>query len=53
MSSQVVGGYVTHGVAESLPPDAYTYSDTGMFLDPATGIRDYAAVDSKMSAKTI
>ena len=38
VSSQVVGGYVVHGDAEYLPPDDYTYSDTGMFLDDASGM---------------
>lgn len=36
VSSQVAGGYAVHGSAVSLPPNAYTYSDTGMFLDPTT-----------------
>lgn len=34
----MVGGYSVHGAAVDLPPDDYTYSDTGMFLDPATGM---------------
>ena len=37
VSSQIAGGYAVHGDAEYLPPDDYTYSDTGMFMDPATG----------------
>ncbi|KAE9363302.1 carbohydrate-binding module family 35 protein [Stipitochalara longipes BDJ] len=32
-SAQMVGGYTTHGVAVTVPPKNYTYSDTGMFLD--------------------
>jgi hypothetical protein len=30
-SSQMVGGYTTHGAAVTIPPNNYTYSDTGMF----------------------
>lgn len=33
LSTQMVGGYVTHGAAVTVPPNAYTYSDTGMFQD--------------------
>lgn len=29
---------MVHGDAEYLPPDDYTYSDTGMFLDDASGM---------------
>ncbi|KAF4636355.1 hypothetical protein G7Y89_g1727 [Cudoniella acicularis] len=32
-SSQMVGGYQTHGAAVTIPPNGYTYSDTGMFED--------------------
>lgn len=29
----MVGGYATHGAAVTVPPNSYTYSDTGMFQD--------------------
>lgn len=32
-STQMVGGYTTHGAAVTVPPKDYTYSDTGMFQD--------------------
>jgi hypothetical protein len=32
-STQMVGGYATHGAAVTVPPKDYTYSDTGMFQD--------------------
>ncbi|KAH8591134.1 Arabinanase/levansucrase/invertase [Bisporella sp. PMI_857] len=34
VSTQMVGGYKTKGAAVSIPPNSYTYSDTGMFMDP-------------------
>ncbi|KAE8446598.1 hypothetical protein EG329_011791 [Mollisiaceae sp. DMI_Dod_QoI] len=33
VSTQMVGGYTTHGAAVTVPPKNYTYSDTGMFQD--------------------
>ncbi|KAH6717453.1 Arabinanase/levansucrase/invertase [Leptodontidium sp. MPI-SDFR-AT-0119] len=34
VSTQMEGGYKTKGAAVALPPNSYTYSDTGMFQDP-------------------
>ncbi|KAI1264241.1 glycosyl hydrolase [Xylariaceae sp. FL1019] len=36
-SSQLVGGY-TQSAKVYIPPNSYTYSDTGMFLDPTSNI---------------
>ena len=33
VSSTMVGGYTNKGSGVSLPPNSYTYSDTGIFLD--------------------
>jgi hypothetical protein len=33
VSTQMVGGYQLHGAAVTVPPNGYTYSDTGMFQD--------------------
>ncbi|EPE30279.1 Arabinanase/levansucrase/invertase [Glarea lozoyensis ATCC 20868] len=33
VSTQMVGGYKLHGAAVTIPPNGYTYSDTGMFQD--------------------
>ncbi|KAF8862120.1 hypothetical protein BDZ45DRAFT_703171 [Acephala macrosclerotiorum] len=33
VSTQMVGGYATRGAAVTIPPNSYTYSDTGMFQD--------------------
>ncbi|KAH8679683.1 Arabinanase/levansucrase/invertase [Tricladium varicosporioides] len=32
-STQMVGGYQLNGAAVAIPPNSYTYSDTGMFQD--------------------
>ncbi|KAI9048980.1 hypothetical protein LZ554_006829 [Drepanopeziza brunnea f. sp. 'monogermtubi'] len=36
ISSQMEGGYEVNGAAVRIPPNDYSYSDTGMFLDPDT-----------------
>ncbi|KAG9237470.1 Arabinanase/levansucrase/invertase [Amylocarpus encephaloides] len=33
VSDQMVGGYRLNGAAVRIPPNSYSYSDTGMFLD--------------------
>ncbi|RDL35392.1 Arabinanase [Venustampulla echinocandica] len=33
VSTQMVGGYKLNGAAVTVPPNSYTYSDTGMFQD--------------------
>lgn len=33
VSTTMVGGYKLQGAAVAVPPNAYTYSDTGMFQD--------------------
>ena len=33
VSTQMVGGYKLNGAAVTIPPNALTYSDTGMFQD--------------------
>ncbi|KUJ11611.1 uncharacterized protein LY89DRAFT_739038 [Mollisia scopiformis] len=33
VSTQMEGGYSTHGAAVTVPPNGYSYSDTGMFQD--------------------
>lgn len=37
ISTQMEGGYKTKGAAVKIPPNSYTYSDTGMFQDPDSG----------------
>ncbi|EKD20509.1 putative galactan 1,3-beta-galactosidase [Drepanopeziza brunnea f. sp. 'multigermtubi' MB_m1] len=36
VSSQIEGGYKVNGPAVRIPPNSYSYSDTGMFQDPDT-----------------
>ncbi|CZR60141.1 uncharacterized protein PAC_10037 [Phialocephala subalpina] len=53
VSTQMVGGYVTHGAAVTIPPNSYTYSDTGMFKDTDGSWYILTSADHNISTNSI